>query len=652
MSGQWEVVRGKNDRKSKLPVSKTAGKQTNEGKPKKTNILNGVRIDEVLPKSQVQNLYSGKQANKENKPVVEKQKVNETKKPEKKSNNKGPSETPKPKPPKSIEAGLLAINTDEFVQIFEKSKLSFPDAPIVWLKELTQFLNQKLPLEIQDPVFSNKPIGYPLSVVPSPLKSTIEKAIKEAGKSNAQLYFDIALTSMVTDLSKGLSAVGYRFFLQQIALSEPKLVTENLTKHVSLRNSYQNRANVALSILWSVGHVGNKDLQCGLKVFEDLMLPLLEMKSYSQYVLKYLVQLTNQDFETQLTKEQYLLILDTAFSSKKNLPAALQKDLVKNVPKLKKLLFSNKKERYNSYVEVLLKKINATTNVSYQNALCDILIDIFNKDQSTLAVWNKVYSKNLLASAVLLRYMSDNRDSLKPNLKKDFKELLAHFSAINEELSQKRRKDEGLKEAMFALKKAKEQKKEQKKSSGVFGKFLSTLFLLAFILVLTEPFYRLSKPRADLYMFRIARKVGEAGLWLDGKLAKNVPKPYYGQAKEFMKPYGALAGDLLQIGVNIHDNAREAFAGFVDEKYPIVVASIDNYAPGLIDNTQVIFNDAFAKSIHYYQSGVNYLQKEVFVGELSPENIQRVVVTAYNTTSEKAIEYYHWVYQKVQTSIK
>jgi len=200
--------------------------------------------------------------------------------------------------------------------------------------------------------------------------------------------------------------------------------------------------------------------------------------------------------------------------------------------------------------------------------------------------------------------------------------------------------------------KAQEEKPAPKKSNAFFRKLLSILLFLAWFIVLAEPFYRPTKPRDELYIFRFGRKIGDAGLWVDSKLEQAIPKPYYLQAKEVAQPYGALAGDLLTVFINIVENARNALSGFVNEKYPVVVASIDNYAPGLIDNTQVIFKDTFAKTIYYYQTSVSYLQKEVFVGQLSPENIQRVVVGAYNTTSEKAIEYYHWVYEKVQTSIK
>lgn len=49
--------------------------------------------------------------------------------------------------------------------MFESSKAGFSDMPIVWLKELAQFLNQKMPVDVPDPVFKSKPSSYPLSAV-------------------------------------------------------------------------------------------------------------------------------------------------------------------------------------------------------------------------------------------------------------------------------------------------------------------------------------------------------------------------------------------------------------------------------------------------------------------------------------------------------
>lgn len=159
----------------------------------------------------------------------------------------------------------MQIKVEEFKKLYDDIKTRFADVPLVWLKECAQFLNQRLTVEVNDPVFKTKPEGYPLSIVPSPLKSTIERTLKEAGKSNMLLFFDVALTSMAVDMSKGLPALGHKIYIQCIALTDPKLILSNLGKYVTLRNSYQNRPPIGLSILWSLGQTGVRDLQTGLK---------------------------------------------------------------------------------------------------------------------------------------------------------------------------------------------------------------------------------------------------------------------------------------------------------------------------------------------------------------------------------------------------
>lgn len=101
--------------------------------------------------------------------------------------------------------------------------------------------------------------------MPSGIKTVIEKAFTQAGKNNTQLFFDICLTSMASDMSKDLPALGNKILLQYIALNESSLITTNLNKYITLKNSYQNRPNIGLSILWAVGQVGIYDFQCGFE---------------------------------------------------------------------------------------------------------------------------------------------------------------------------------------------------------------------------------------------------------------------------------------------------------------------------------------------------------------------------------------------------
>lgn len=70
---------------------------------------------------------------------------------------------------------------------------------------------------------------------------------------------------MATDMSKGLSALGHKIYLQYLAMKDPKIASTNLQKHSVLRNSYQNRQNIGLSVLWALGQAGLKDFNIGLK---------------------------------------------------------------------------------------------------------------------------------------------------------------------------------------------------------------------------------------------------------------------------------------------------------------------------------------------------------------------------------------------------
>ncbi|XP_023018558.2 transmembrane protein 214 isoform X1 [Leptinotarsa decemlineata] len=642
MSGQWEVVSKKKDRSSKLPVPK-AGKTANP--------VNGLKQDEVVValKSQAPGALGNSNDNKKN------QSVNKSK--EVKKRKERPQD--KPKPPKSIESALNSIDAEYFQSIFDKTKNQFPDAPIVWLKELVYFLNKKLSLDVQDVLFLSKPQGYPLSIVPSEIKAVIEKALKEAGRSNTQLFFDICLSSMATDMAKGLPALGYKLFLQQIALSEPKLVTENLSKHVVLRVSYQNRLNIGLSILWCVGHVGYSDFNSGLSVFKDLFLPLIEMKSYSRFVLTYLLDLVTNNKDVTVTKEDFLLLVDTIYSTKKTLPVDLLQKLSGEVPKLKRFLFSNTKEKYNNYVEVVLKRIVANSSEPYRNCLCELLIDIFHKDQTTLASWGKVYGKTVVASAVLLEYIFNDWDTVSKKLNRNaLKSVLDSFKSANDDLNLKKRKEDGLKASIVAIQKINDKMTAKKKSSFPLKTVILIISLaiggLVYFDIKQHGTWKDSMTRSTLKEYRVCEfaclavnKTKEGFGWVDGRFEEAFPE-YHHVVRSVSEQYIELLVNLGKLARNGALNLKDA----VVEQYPIVLQSIEAQVPGLIEQSQNAVSNVYSYSIHYFNRSIDFLRKEVFVGQLSPENVQKVVVDALNTTQQKAAEYYHWIYEKVQTSIR
>lgn len=81
--------------------------------------------------------------------------------------------------------------------------MRFPNAPLVWLKELLIFLNSKVQINVEDPTFPNQPTLYPLSAVPIDIRTILESVLADSGKANTQLFFDVTLTAVANDMSKG-----------------------------------------------------------------------------------------------------------------------------------------------------------------------------------------------------------------------------------------------------------------------------------------------------------------------------------------------------------------------------------------------------------------------------------------------------------------
>lgn len=101
-------------------------------------------------------------------------------------------------------------------------------------------------------------------------------------------------------------------------------------------------------------------------------------------------------------------------------------------------------------------------------------------------------------------------------------------------------------------------------------------------------------------------------LWLE----TNAPV-YYTQTVETCTPYVLLSREfaylaLKKVGV-LYSNTKD----YVADKTPVVVATIDQYAPGLVDNVQSYASTGFQTikkySNDYYQLTAEYLKTKVFV---------------------------------------
>lgn len=209
---------------------------------------------------------------------------------------------------------------------------------------------------------------------------------------------------MATDMSRGSPALGHKLFLQYVALNDPKSAAANLNNYPALRNSYQNRPPIGLSILWAIGQVGEKDFHLGFKVFNELMLPLIEMKNYSRYIVEYLLHILKRHKDVVVTREEFFLLLDTLLSKKKY-PSDVMQQLNKTAAELPAVFDKIKDLKSTIFVEPLLKKLSDADD-QHRKVFCELLVNCIIKDKNSYITWSKIYTKNLVASAALLKYIS------------------------------------------------------------------------------------------------------------------------------------------------------------------------------------------------------------------------------------------------------
>ncbi|XP_017885138.1 transmembrane protein 214-A [Ceratina calcarata] len=677
-SGGWELVGRNKKEKSNGKTSKLTKAE------KKKFIENAPKVEDFLPLSQVKTLYDNLDSNKENKkPSKEKEsktKENEEKKKQQKQqqqqqqSEKKKTEPPKEKPPKSIKDALNAINAEEFRSILTSSQARFPEAPLIWLKDLAAFLNMKIPVDKEDAVFSGKPKDYPLSVVPKSISSTLEKAIEVAGKQTAQLFYENTLTAMATDLAKGSPAVGHKLFLQLLAKINPEMTAANVSKLIRVKNSYQNRKNIGLSLLWAMSQAGRRNLPLGLKVWHEVMSPMLEAKSYCNYVAQILNDLVfGHENCHDLKPEVYFDIIEDTCSGKFNVPASIGREINNSLDKLRSILFKNKNLSCTKLFETLLGKVSPKVHASYRDELVKALVGCLCTDRLCFSAWRSLHAKNLYQSHLILTYIDAKWSVLRTKLDaKCLKETCTLFQTSNERW--KKGKDEGLAKSCNAICKGLLLKMTASPSKKFPWRKVVVLLLLLVSAVISYDVYKHNGFKAS----NTDKLLKSSGLSAYGHQSWVVIQGYSSRALEFIeasspeyykatvdtcKPYMKLAGDVYIVMKNVSLKFYDNIVEYTRKNGPRVTETIEHYAPGMLDEIKLRSNQSFElvtvytkqfseKVSDYWILSIDWIQHNVFVGKLSPENLQNYATKAIDTTQSLASQTYDWVYEKMQTLSK
>ncbi|XP_050318873.1 transmembrane protein 214 [Bactrocera neohumeralis] len=673
-SSQWEVV-------TKSKKAKNLDKKVEAHTEKKRQAALLPKLEEILPSHEYRTLLSGKRGKENHSPAKSVSSSTKSKSsPIKKNANNSKDKTAKKEQssqqqakskstvskPKSLESAMRSIEANDFATKLEQLKIVYPGSELLWLKGVASFFNEQLPFDC-DPIFSGKSIYYPSNLASTALYNAIVDFLESVGEENLSYFYHTLLINMTMDLSKNMPIVGYKFILQLISQHWPHVASNNMAKIALLRNSYQNRSNICLSILWAIGQGGYKEITEGIKVWQNLMLPNLELKSYTKFVAEYLEKVLSaakEDCTITLNQNEFFSFYN-ALKTHYPIPKENQETLGKCAHGflIKYILSSSK---HSNIFVTLFRNIDdfKRSRSELEGCLCCLV-----NGEDSFKVWKMNYKKQLTSSLLLFKEIEKQLDKadidmLKLACSNTFQAFLDEAQRLNEELSLAKRKDPNLEDLIAVVKNVQEkttqQKKkqiasEQKKCGGcckwVLGSFV-LIALIAGVLVYDtnvngKGVFERSATGKILKNAGVLPHVEKAWYTTMGAAARGY-KWAEKHVPPYAKPAGQLACDLFKLARNAACNVYGVVTEFVAAKLPVAASFLEQYVPGLpkkIENTSLAIKnvcvDVFGKAVVFFRT-------QVFIGRLSPENLSK----ALNQTQNAALDYYNQFHKKVDTYSK
>ncbi|KAH8244185.1 hypothetical protein KR026_001807 [Drosophila bipectinata] len=675
MSEQWEVVTKSRKQKNldKKVVAHTEKKRLAAQLPK---------LEELLPTHRAQLFSSSNNNNyKSSSPAKSSSSgssSSKTKSPVKKNTGKSAgtagaagAKKPTSTKPKTLEQALKNITPDDFSAQVEQVKLSCPDSELRWLSHITLFFNGALSYEC-DPIFSGRSTQYPSNLASPSLKFLIVEFLGSVGETNLAYFYHSLMDSMATELNNNQTVIGYKLLLQLIGQNWPEICSKYLAKTALLRNSYQNRSNICLSILWAVGQGGYQSLNEGVRVWQNLMLPNLELKQYSKFVVEYIEKVLKESSARKkedpllLNQQEFFAAYNALNATYINLPKEQQQSLKRSASGLLQSYINSPVKHANIFL-TLFRDISATSKHNNEIEGCISCLLSSGRDDC-LRVWRMNYKKQQVPSLLLLKAINDNWSGSTKELASSsaYHSFLQDLHNLNEELENSKRKDsslDSLKEVLESVqekssaqqKKNKQNAAAQKKKCGCCKWTLGSLFIVALI-------------AGALYYDTETNGKGVFEKSATGKVLKNagvlphVEKTWYTvmgagargykwaevNVPPYAEPVVKTSVDLWKLSRNAACNIFQNGKGYFSAKWPVVAKFVDQYVPNLSGKIEAFAAGVSDFAVSSYDKSATLIKEKVLVGRFSPENINQ----ALNQTRVAALEYLNLFHKKVDTYAK
>lgn len=447
MSEKWETV-GSGKPKSGKTTQKTNGQVK---KAAKQVIEKGPRMEDVLPTAQVEALNQFTAAF-DQPPSPKKESKSPKAKPAAKKVSK---KDEKPKLPATIEEAVKKnLRVEDIKNLIDSTQQRFPDSPLLWLRDIAAYLNLKL---VTDPPLKETVLtGGPMTALTANMRKVINVMINNVEQSMKETFFETCVANTAHDSVKGHCVTGWKILTQLLSEQQTCLGTAHLPRYVELRNSYQNRPITGIDILWSVGQAGKKDLNAGLKIWMELMLPVLNLRHYTKFVVEYLEALISVHNITPATCpnrpsmdiSSFLVLQDSVFVGSGTVNKELGKQLRGLYPCVRAMALAGCKDP--DLFPALLDRLSL---VNMPDLVLDTLAGLAEclaASPAATVQWHRAYTSHLPASGQLLNYLDTHWNKYKACLDVPaFHETIEAFQDYNSSVINDGRK-EGLSQCLMA----------------------------------------------------------------------------------------------------------------------------------------------------------------------------------------------------------
>ena len=112
----------------------------------------------------------------------------------------------KPKLPSTLSQAVKEkCRVEDLKSLLEESQTKFPDSPLLWLRDVATYLNQKLVTSSSDESFGILS-GEPVSILTANLRKVINcQLLQKCSDSMKETFFETSVANTAHDLAKGKS---------------------------------------------------------------------------------------------------------------------------------------------------------------------------------------------------------------------------------------------------------------------------------------------------------------------------------------------------------------------------------------------------------------------------------------------------------------